>query len=78
MEKLGFTQVLECKYLFTNRQIIVFFYIDDIVIMVYPQFRQDYLNFKAKLTKAYKMRDIGELKWFLGIYIVWDYLQRRI
>jgi hypothetical protein len=62
MEKLGFTQVPECEYLFINRRIIVFFYIDDIVIMVYPQFRQDYLDFKAKLTKAYKMRDMGELK----------------
>jgi hypothetical protein len=62
MEKLGFTQVPECECLFTNKRIIVFFYIDNIVIIIYPQFRQNYFDFKAKLTKAYKIRDIGELK----------------
>ena len=35
MEKLGFTQVLEYEYLFTNKQIIVFFYVDNIVIIVH-------------------------------------------
>jgi hypothetical protein len=35
--------------------------------MVYLKYYSDFLNFKAKLIAAYKMRDIGELKWFLDI-----------
>jgi hypothetical protein len=67
IERLRFKPILECAYLYINRQIVVFFYIDDIIIMVYPKYYSDFLDFKAKLMAAYEMRDIGELKWFLGI-----------
>jgi hypothetical protein len=67
IERLGFKPVLESAYLYTNSQIIIFFYVDDIVIMVYPKYHSDFLDFKAKLMAVYEMRDIGELKWFLGI-----------
>jgi hypothetical protein len=78
MERLGFKAVPECSCLYTNGKIIVFFYVDDIVIMVHPQFHSDYLDFKRKLMATYEMRDMGELKWFLGIRITRDRLQRRI
>jgi hypothetical protein len=35
--------------------------------MVHPKYYSDFLDFKAKLIVAYKIRDIDELKWFLGI-----------
>jgi hypothetical protein len=74
IERLGLKAVLEYLCLYTNGKIIVFFYIDDIIIIVYPQFYSDYLDFKKKLMATYKIRDIGELKWFLGIYITRDRL----
>jgi hypothetical protein len=67
IERLRFKPVPECACLYTNRQIIIFFYINNIIIMVYPKYHSDFLDFKAKLIAAYKIRDIGELKWFLGI-----------
>ena len=67
MERLGFKPVLKYAYLYINRRIIVFFYINNIIIMVHLKYYFDFLDFKAKLITAYKMRDIGELKWFLGI-----------
>jgi hypothetical protein len=40
----------------------MFFYINNIVIIVYLQYYSDFLNFKTKLIAEYKIRDIGELK----------------
>ena len=37
-----------------------------------------YYKFREKLLDAYKMREIGELKWFLGIRIVRDKALRKI
>jgi hypothetical protein len=67
MERLGFKPVLECACLYTNSRIVVFFYVNNIIIMVYSKYYSDFLDFKAKLMAVYEMRDIGELKWFLGI-----------
>ena len=67
IERLRFKPVLECACLYTNSRIVVFFYINDIVIIVHPKYYSDFLDFKAKLMAVYKMRDMGELKWFLGI-----------
>jgi hypothetical protein len=67
IERLRFKPILECAYLYTNGKIIVFFYVDNIIIMVYPKYYSNFLNFKSKLIIVYKMRDIGELKWFLSI-----------
>ena len=78
IEQLRFKPVLECACLYINGQIIIFFYINDIVIIVHPKYYSDFLDFKAKLMAAYKMRDIGELKWFLGIRVTRDRLRRRI
>ena len=78
MERFGFKAIPEYSYLYTNKRIIVFFYVDNIIIMVYPQYYSDFLNFKAKLMGEYEMRDIGELKWFLGIRVTRNRLRRRI
>jgi hypothetical protein len=67
MERLGFKPVSECAYLYTNSRIVIFFYINNIVIIVHPKYHSNFLDFKAKLMAAYKIRDIGELKWFLSI-----------
>jgi hypothetical protein len=67
MERLRFKPILECAYLYTNNRIVILFYIDNIIIIVYLKYYSDFLDFKAKLIAVYKMRDIGELKWFLGI-----------
>ena len=72
IECLGFKPVLEYAYLYINNQIIIFFYINDIVIMVHLQYYSDFLNFKTKLIAEYKIRDISKLKWFLSIRIMYN------
>jgi hypothetical protein len=67
MERLGFKPIPEYACLYTNSRIVIFFYINNIIIIVHPKYYSNFLDFKAKLMAVYKIRDIGELKWFLGI-----------
>ena len=41
---------------------MIFFYVDDIIIIVYFKYYITFLNFKTKLIKEYEMRDISEFK----------------
>jgi hypothetical protein len=62
IERLRFKPIPEYTCLYTNSRIIIFFYINNIIIIVHPKYYSDFLDFKAKLIAAYKIRDIGELK----------------
>ena len=75
---LGLTCVPEEPCLFVNEWLIVFFYVDDIVIMYRDLDHDRADDFRRKLTGKFKMRDLGELRWFLGIRITRDREQRKI
>ncbi len=62
MQKLGLKPVLEYTCLFTNQQLIVFFYVDDIVVLYHRLEEQAYVDFKDKLMTQFKLREIGDLK----------------
>ncbi len=57
---------------------MVFFYIDDIVLLSHPKHRKECESFRAELLKTLKMRELGELKWFLGIRVLRDRTTRKI
>jgi hypothetical protein len=57
---------------------MVFFYVDDICVLSYPSNADTYKQFRSELFKEYEIRDIGELKWFLGIRVVRDRARRRL
>jgi hypothetical protein len=78
LTKLGLKPVLDTNCLFLNDKLIVFFYVDDIVILCHPSNIFAYHEFREKLLDAYKIREMGELKWFLGIRIVRDRALRKI
>ena len=78
MGQLGLKPVLECPCLFTNTELIVFFFVDDIVVLFHPSNRTAYDNFKQRLMAKLILREIGELRWFLGIRIVRDRTQRKV
>ena len=78
LTKLGLKPVLDTNCLFSNDKLIIFFYVDDIVILYHPSNISAYHEFREKLLDAYKMREMGELKWFLGIRIVRDRALRKI
>jgi hypothetical protein len=67
-----------CLFYFPNRKICILFYVNDILCLYY---RNNTLNaneiirvFKTK----YKIKDEGDVKWFLGIRIIRNKEARKI
>ncbi|MFL5692379.1 MAG: reverse transcriptase domain-containing protein [Ktedonobacteraceae bacterium] len=75
---LGLKCALEEPCLFVNDWLTVFFFVDDIVYMYRDSDQHRATEFCAQLTGKFKMRDLGDLRWFLGIRIVRDRERRRI
>jgi hypothetical protein len=71
--KLGLRPVKDVPCLFTNERLIVFFYVDDIVVLVHPDHLDDHRQFEERLEAVYDLRKLGELKWFLGIQVLRDW-----
>ena len=56
--------------LFTDGSIILFFYVDDFVILYRQQDKAKFLELEAKLLSKYEIRSLGDLSSFLGIRII--------
>ncbi|KAI1509646.1 Pol protein [Pyrenophora tritici-repentis] len=78
LEKLGLQQVPGVPCLFSNDSLIVFFFVDDIVVAVASKNKDVYRQFDQQLRAAYDVRFLGELKWFLGIRVIRDRSQKKI
>ena len=50
--------------------VVVFYFVDDIVVLFQPKNRLKAESLVNKLKAAYKMKDLSTLKWFLGIRII--------
>ena len=57
---------------------LLFFFMDNIVIIYEKRYEYQVDQFQIKLLQAYEMRYIGELQWFLGIRIKRDRSDRRL
>jgi hypothetical protein len=62
LTQLGLRSVKDVSCLFINERLIIFFYMDDIVVLVYPNHLNDYHQFKKQLEAVYSLRKLGELK----------------
>jgi hypothetical protein len=78
LRELGLFPVEGVSCLFRNEKLIVFFYVDDIVILCRTADLPDLHRFQDALIDRYEMRVLGELSWFLGIRIIRDRSQRKI
>lgn len=78
LSELGLEPVPGIDCLFVNDFIILFFFVDDIVMMFDRRHVAKADEFQAKLFKAYEMRYLGELQWFLGIRIQRDRPSRKL
>jgi len=72
LTKLGLKPVLDTNCLFSNNKLIIFFYVDNIIVLYHPSNIFAYHEFREKLLDIYKIREMGELKWFLSIRIIRD------
>ncbi|KAL1974703.1 hypothetical protein VTN31DRAFT_4907 [Thermomyces dupontii] len=72
LRSFGFRQVLEDECLLTNGRIIIFFYVDDIVVLSRKEDRDEADSLIHKLSQKYELRAMGDLEWFLNIRITRD------
>ena len=56
----------------------MFFYINDIIALLSKKNLPKLKSFKAALLNRFKMRSLGDLKWFLGIRVVRDRSARKL
>ena len=70
--RLGLEPVPGVECLFASEFLLVFFFVDDIVVIYDQRHKQEADVFEVDLFKAYKMKALGELEWFLGIHIKRD------
>jgi hypothetical protein len=76
LQDLSLKQIPNTPCLFANDELIVFFYVDDIVVLVHPSKLDIHKEFENKLFSRYELRSMGQLNWFLGIRVVRDMPQR--
>ena len=76
---MGLFQVPGQPCIFTDYNgIIVFFYVDDLVMIFPINKRARALDLLKELTQAYEFRVMGELGWFLGVKVSRDRLEKKL
>jgi hypothetical protein len=78
LQKLGLQQVPEDPCDFVGNGIIVFFYVDDILIASHHTARQRARELETALEEHWELTDHGEAEWFLNIRILRDRSQRKL
>ena len=78
MKKLGFEKILQELCLIKKNGIIGFFYIDNIVFAFKKDQCDKFANIIVSLSKTFTIEKKRELKWFLGLYVICDYLKRAL
>ena len=78
LRRLGFESIPGYECLFIGNGLLIFFYVDDIVALAHPTKLKELRKFEDNLMKAYNIRKMGELHWFLGIRVIRDRSQGKI
>ncbi|KAG7150913.1 Retrovirus-related Pol polyprotein transposon TNT 1-94 like [Verticillium longisporum] len=78
MRKIGLVALEEDNCVFMGKGMIVFFYVDDIILMNRKEDRQAAEELKNQLKSLFEMRELGEVRWFLGIRVIRDRSQRKL
>jgi Reverse transcriptase (RNA-dependent DNA polymerase) len=78
LEKLGLQRVPEDPCVFVKRGIIVFFYVDDILIASHPSVGEEARQLERDLQAHWELTDHGEAEWFLNIRILRDRQQHKL
>jgi hypothetical protein len=78
LRSLGVTAIPGFPCVYVNEWLIMFVYVDDIVMAFHPTNRHHHEAFEKKLDERYNLKCLGPLKWFLGIRVVRDRNARTI
>lgn len=78
LEELGLTPVPGVNCLYASDYLVLFFYVDDIVVLSSKQNADHLQKFETALLMKFQMRALGDLNWFLGIRVIRDRDARKI
>jgi hypothetical protein len=78
LKDLRLQSISKINYLFVNDWLILFFYVDDIMIICLKENLNRMRFFEKSLMKKFEMRMLRELKWFLEIRITRNRANRKI
>ena len=70
LRRLGFTEIPQEPCIVVRRGIIIFFFVDDCVIIFSENKRNEIMAATNELAKKFIINIIGELKWFLKMHII--------
>lgn len=76
LQELNFIEVTDCLQIY--KRILIFFYIDDIVLAFPPQESEKAHRIKDNLIKAYEIKIKGELNFFYGVQVIRDRTNRKL
>lgn len=76
--KLGLTPLPEDPCVFVGKGIIVFFYVDDIILASAPDQRDRAYEIERQLHTHWELTDHGDARWFLGIRIIRDRSMKKL
>lgn len=78
LKELGFSEVPQEPCAMTRGGIICFFFVDDIVFAFRKQDTENVALVTSQLKSKFTMKELGELKWFLGMHIFRDRSKRSL
>ncbi len=78
LKDLELQSISKMNCLFVNDWLILFFYVDDIMIICQKENLNRMRFFEKSLMKRFEMRILKKLKWFLKIRIIRDRINRKI
>lgn len=78
LQNLGLRELEGKSCLFSDSKLMVFFFVDDFCAMCHRKDQQHLEEFKRSLLSRYEMKDLGELRWFLGVRVLRDRIRRKI
>ena len=78
LDKLGLKPVKGVPCVYSSDHLIVFFYVDDIVVLIHPSKICYKEGFEKHLMNEFDIKILGEIKWFLGIRVIRDRQARKL
>ena len=73
---LDFKKISQKFCVMINKEMIIFFYIDDIIVCYRKKNEQKIKNVIIDLKIQYEMNELESLRWFLEIHILWNRAKR--
>ena len=78
LKDLGFLEILQEPCVMKRGRIICFFFVDDIVFAFQKQDTENVTRATSLLRKQFMLKELGKLKWFLGMHIFRDCSKRSL